>query len=412
MRTGNRGFTLVELLVVVMIIALVAALGAGPIYHAFRDRAAVDAASIVHGQLATASARAVAAPAGVFGYRLVPDPAWPLERLADGTIDRDRPLAFSRMVPLSIPADYSEGRVTIHANPSDFPADFADWLLPGRLVLEEAIKNEDGKRSSPTSWYWNLKVGEVLQIAGRSFTICGPMVVGPGDGNAEMFVNVGTPGTVSPLVRTVPPLGTHAIEFLYLANRTDDDGDGYIDEGWDGIDNDLVSWPDVGLLTDDQAEWEAEAWNLPANLDLDAMPYVVKRRPAPGSTADAVELPSGAVIDATAWTSNGMDADGNDLRKRSQVSPNLYTGAVDLMFDRGGRISVPTIYGRSGAWSIGRGWLHLWIASRDQVLAPPSAAPAQARLVSADVFTGRAVVVEADGSDPTAAFRRAEGGDR
>ena len=55
--------------------------------------------------------------------------------------------------------------------------------------------------------------------------------------NAELFVNVGPPGTRSPLARLFFN-GNQAIvyypDFLFLVNGLDDNHNGWTDEGWDG----------------------------------------------------------------------------------------------------------------------------------------------------------------------------------
>lgn len=79
------------------------------------------------------------------------------------------------------------------------------------------------------------------------------MVVTPQQGNSELFVNVGPAGTKSPLA---DPGGSAGFpEFLLLVNGRDDNGNGWIDEGWDGIDNDGING------ADDIGEWvEREVW--------------------------------------------------------------------------------------------------------------------------------------------------------
>ena len=54
----------------------------------------------------------------------------------------------------------------------------------------------------PTSWYWNIRIGDKIQInnTGISYTVVGPMTVF----NPELFVNVGVPGTHTALLHDVP----------------------------------------------------------------------------------------------------------------------------------------------------------------------------------------------------------------
>ena len=67
---------------------------------------------------------------------------------------------------------------------------------------------------SPTSWFWNIRVGDKVQLngAGTWYTVIGPMVVPPGGAtvidcktglpvftaNGEMFVNTGLQGCAWP----------------------------------------------------------------------------------------------------------------------------------------------------------------------------------------------------------------------
>ena len=84
-------------------------------------------------------------------------------------------------------------------------------------------------------------------------------------GNVEMFVNVGPPGTVSPL-RCFSGVGTTLVnpQFLFVVNGFDDNGDGWTDAGWDGVDN------NGNGIVDELAEWnlggtdgEQEGWLSP-----------------------------------------------------------------------------------------------------------------------------------------------------
>ena len=117
--------------------------------------------------------------------------------------------------------------------------------------------------NNPTSWYWNIRVGDKLQIngAGLWYTVVGPMIVTPQQGNSELFVNVGAAGTQSPLQDQQSGL-TVFPEFLFLVNGIDDNKNGWIDEGYDGVDNNLAFEVanNSAHVTDEIAEWEAEVW--------------------------------------------------------------------------------------------------------------------------------------------------------
>lgn len=413
---NRKGFTLIELLVV-MGIAAILLVSVGMAATTWSTGKTQRAASIVQSVLtytrdmAAAKAAAdaqvlpdLAAVKWPIGLRLVPDPARPLARLADGTIDRSQALTFTRIVPLNAPPPYSNGYGSV--DPAGLPQAFLDQLardgmvsIYRRLILEEAKTGPDGLRAEPTTWWWNVRVGDEIKWGGVGYTVTGPMAISGAD-NPEGFVNYGLPGkSTSPLDRGAGP-----VEWLCLTNRRDDDGDGFVDDGWDGLDNDLDG------LVDEDDEWEAETWVTPTAF-YDSANYRILRRPI-ATAVGAVELPASVVIDATGWTVAGLTPTRADLRLRSQVPVNLYTGAVDLVFDAAGRCEAPTLYGRPSAGTFGRPWIHLWLADRGDVVAPPSAAGNAAALVSINAMTGRITAGDADPSDAAAAFARAEGGVR
>ena len=176
------------------------------------------------------------------------------------------------MVPIANAPNYSEGQLvkwtdalpaTVAALPYPGPGTAAipspTWGNTSVLMVYEAILDSNSQLNAPTSWFWNIRVGDKIQInnAGRWYTIVGPMNVTPAQGNSEMFVNVGPPGTKSPLSLPLATGGQGFPEFLLLVNGRDDSvpKNGWIDEGWDGVDNDGIN----GI--DDIGEWiEVEAW--------------------------------------------------------------------------------------------------------------------------------------------------------
>ena len=269
----RRGFTLIELLVVIIIIAIISVIALPVIIPALSHRQVSEGARILQGALTGARDQAIhdGAPSGV---RLLPDPAFPLKYLPNGQLDLSQPLVASRIIPLSPAPEYNEG--TIVQWQGALPATVAALPYPGPgvpgnasptygqtsvLLVYESIIGSDGTLQNPTSWFWNIRIGDKIQInqAGPWYTVIGPMSVTPAQGNSELFVNVGQAGTRSPLL---DPGGSGAFpEFLLLVNGRDDNKNGWIDEGWDGVDNDGVNG------VDDILEWlgggknpEIETW--------------------------------------------------------------------------------------------------------------------------------------------------------
>jgi len=198
------------------------------------------------------------------GIRLLPDPAFNGIDPATGLLDPTRILASNRIIPLAKPPSYSEGAISVYTDglggSSQYPAAIRTVTSPSGqtcagvpcLVLEQAVAAPSGAPNPPTSWFWNIRVGDRIQIgnSGAWYVICGPMVVGPNQGNSELFVNVGPPGTALPTL-----IGGVPAEFLLLVNGRDDNGDGWIDNGFDGVDN------NGNGVIDEPTEWiESERW--------------------------------------------------------------------------------------------------------------------------------------------------------
>lgn len=297
MKAANGGSTLIELLVCIAIMAIAWALAPAILSSiaAYRLR---SAASVVSGHFERAKDRAALAArddarssmagrtvVGFAGVRLTKD----------------------RLIPLTPTGSYSEGRATIRF---DWPAGFTPPY--GRLVLEEALYDETGLRNNPTSWYWNIRLGDVVNVTGVDYTVCGPMEVA----NAEKYVNVGMQGVGSPLDR-----GDGPAEFLWLVNAADDNRDGIVDSGWNGLDDDLDG------ATDEDDEWERERWLGLAAAGMTSAGYRIARRPGPDK-AGSSELPSGVVIDLEGSVVPGRAADG----------------PIDLVFDQMGGVVVSSPY--------------------------------------------------------------------
>ena len=98
-------------------------------------------------------------------------------------------------------------------------------------------------------------MGDRIQLGGasQSYVVVGPLA----QANPELFVNIGLPGSeVSNYVlnRSYPDGATHTVEYLLLVNGKDDDNNGYVDDGWDGVDN------NGNGQIDELEEWEIETW--------------------------------------------------------------------------------------------------------------------------------------------------------
>ena len=391
----RRGFTLVEMLVVILIVGVVAALVVPAVMNTMGDRRLDEGARQTHAALLTARDRA--AGGGLAGVRLEPDPAFPIARLDDGRIDPDVALVYSRLLPLADAGTYQEGRAAINLTipySARFPAGFTPPAGP--LVLEESFwsKSEAGPvRANPTTWFWNVRVGDRVRVGEAWYTVVGPMVWGA-DQNPELFVNWGAPGTTSPLDRGDGPL-----EFLYLVNGRDDDRDGLTDEGADGLDNDLDGF------VDEADEWEIETWVggiRPGDAVWD-LRYAIRRRPVPASTG-AVDLPAGIVIDATGWGLPAAD------RPRSRLPVDPWTGAVELVIDSFGRVESRGFRSTSAATPMGPPWMHFWVAETGAIRDAADAAMTPGRLVSLNTGNGSVASGYADPADPAGSIRQAQQG--
>jgi prepilin-type N-terminal cleavage/methylation domain-containing protein len=378
-RKRRRGFTLVELLVVIAIIALVSAVALPVVLPALRHRQVSESARIMQSVLA--GARDAALHSGTpSGIRLLPDPAFPLVYMANGQVDPSQPLAANRVIPIEVAPEYTEGALAVVIPGTNdvfnvpYPAANGGGNYPFAnnsssaanvlMVKEVVLYTENGQTTpnSPTSWFWNVRVGDKLQINGSGlwYTVVGPMTVTPQQGNAEMFVNVGAAGTQSTLNDTQSGVTVHP-EFLLLVNGRDDNGNGWIDEGYDGVDNDAAreAAANVTPATDDLAEWEPEAWPASFNSSAPAnVAYVIQRRPAPVQNAREVTLPTNVVIDLTTWSTT---------RSRSRLPVNASTGYVDILVYPNGSVVPTTQFSSPASVGMDGAFLHFWIAERSDV---------------------------------------------
>lgn len=427
-------------MIAIILLASMVALPA--IYSSLSGRQVTDAARIFTGSLVGARDSAIRynQPRGI---RLLPDPTLtipPPGQAGAGEIQ----LCYNRMISIEPAGDYSQGTVTIGPYyypggsptgfPPAYPRDLAGTTYPYPdsstiqqawtsrvLMVEESFYAGGyvvgtGEPRSPTNWYWNVRVGDKIKIngTGRAYTIVGPCTVNPWGtganlGNPEMFVNVGAPGTTSPLARTYytraagPPVAytkygvTRYPEFLFLVNGEDDDNDGYADDGWDNFNQNPPpppGPPPAGTPPrnpqptddndiDDLFEWEYEKWvgslvteslvDIPgaaplgsptqfwaeANLQKGTQDvgYIIQRRPVPSEGAREFVLPAGMVIDATTW---------NSTRERSRIPVSSGSLYCDIMVNPGG-LYIPTTEYSAPTSANPLPFLHFWITDRNDV---------------------------------------------
>lgn len=372
------GFTLVELMVVLLIVSIISAVALPSVVSALRHRQVSEASRLIYGAIAGARDEAINAnrPSGI---RLVADPQFSgigpatittydasgnptvVPNPYVGVLDPNQIFACNRIVPLVAAPGYSEGMVSAYPRFA-----YANSITNGLpcLILEQSLLSPDGLPNSPTSWYWNIRVGDKVQVnnAGPRYTVVGPVVTP----NPEGFVNLGNPGPNPPLPTGGPTIAYGGIpslvvypDYLMLVNGGDDNANGWTDEGFDGVDN------DGNGVIDEAAEWEAESWRgSPGSNAAVNVPYSIDRRPVPGPASRSVSLPSGVVIDLTTW--------GTTL-ERSRVGPfmNASSGYVDIMVYPDGTISPSSPYSSPSSFGMGSIFVHLWLSDRAD-LYPPS----------------------------------------
>ncbi|MGC8641511.1 MAG: pilus assembly FimT family protein [Isosphaeraceae bacterium] len=425
-RRGRRGFTLIELLVVITIILLVSAVALPSIISAFSHRQVSEAARILQGALVGARDSAIKnnSPSGI---RLLPDPTLNGVNPATGTVQPNMPLAMNRIVPLDSAPDYSEGKVSVIKDVTGYspftnapgtmwnfpypypslPNPFGTGTVNVLMVEECPIDPSTFILNEPTSWYWNIRVGDKIRIgdAGQFYTVIGPMT----QQNPELFVNVGPPGSTANLLSRayVNPqnAGPFPVEYLFVVNGLDDDNNGFVDNEWDGVDNDQNG------VIDDFPEWtEAEQWagvlsgfmkpqwtgvllgstiilpnGTPPTSGVLNQPYTITRRPVLSSGARETALPTNVVIDATTWAAppgvtqtvfppyvqerSRFPIPALGFGSTSQVV-NPYSGTIDIMVNPDGSVVPTTIYSSPTSFGLNGAFLHFWLAERSDVTGP------------------------------------------
>lgn len=341
LRKPSSGFTLIELLVVILIIGIVSAVALPTVLPAMAHRQVSEAARTLQGSLAGSRDAAIRDNATA-GIRLVLDPV--------------TPGAVNRIIPLQQPPAYSTGVVQV-APKTAYPATVMIGTLA--LVLEEQPMTA-GLPNEPTSWVWNVRVGDKVQInqAGPWMSVAGPTVIGINgptvwtDGNTyanpEGFINYGPPGATSPLGH----------DYLLLTNGRDDNANGWADDGWDGVDNN-----NDGNI-DEPAEWEQETWTGALAHGVTGASYAVRRRPLPGISAREIALPSGVVID---------------------LSRSNLPVVLDLLCQPDGTWLPSLPWGVPTSIGMSPSWFQFWLAERGDVGVTPKG---QNWLVSLNGKTG------------------------
>jgi prepilin-type N-terminal cleavage/methylation domain-containing protein len=423
------GFTLVELMVVVLIIVIVSAATLPVIIPAISHRQVSEGARLLQATLVGARDAAIRsnAPRGV---RLLPDPAFP----------GPSPLAANRMIAIEPAPDYISGQIELTKD------DFPTAGLPQQISISEALFTDPGKvtgtntiPSEPTSWYWNIRQGDKIRFddSGRYYTVAGPVRIGAFNdknnttfagfsgslpSNTERYVNFGPPGyvlnptTQKAAVNDPNPVngysltnltGTHFPEILILVNGQDDDGDGWVDESFDGIDNDGDGITDPGYngiddnndgVVDDPAElrinkdgeYEPETL-IGSQYTLSAVGthnynYTIVRRPVVSPGAREVPLPQGVVIDMTTWNADRA-IDKNTINfvgatrtppppERSRLPVDPYSYTVDILINPNGQVVPPgpgQIAMNSSSFSSPTSnlpFFHFWVTEREDVFDP------------------------------------------
>jgi prepilin-type N-terminal cleavage/methylation domain-containing protein len=398
----RRAFTLVELLVVIMIVLLVSAVTLPTVIPALTNRHISESARILQAALAGARDSAIRynAPRGI---RLLPDALLSGTNVAaNGALQQGQQLTASRFVPIEPAPDLTDSSQTGSATFVDrtamawtnaggiapawpiayggtsgvYPlnpaigvnavlivaqAEFVDNAVPTRLMP-----------NPPTNWFWNVRIGDRLRVndSGRFYTVVGPMTTF----NPELFVNDGTPGTTPTLAIAYGPGSTPIVrnpEYLFLVNGLDDDANGYVDDGFDGVDK------NANQVADDIAEWsEPETWvgaqslaEVAAQgtfLTLKPAPpfkWTIARRPVPSPGAREVSLSAGATIDLTTW-------EPGVTHERSRLPVDPFSGTVDVLVNQAGQVIPTTVYSTAASYQMNGSFYHFWISDRGDVTTP------------------------------------------
>jgi hypothetical protein len=387
---------------VITIVGLLSVATLSAVLPALNHQQVGEAARILQAALVGARDAAIRdnAPRGI---RLLPDPV--LNGLDPTTKQPIRALAYNRFIPIEIPGEYTTGLAMI-AMPLGAGNTFTPYVEAGPngddgpnspndphptplRVDEELTQGNLGNiPNERTSWFWNIRIGDKIRLSsgGRYYTVVGPCVINPLNpklpstlgANPELYVNDGPPGNPTASTGVVlPPSAFPGLtaEYLYVVNGEDDNHDGYVDNGWDGYDN------NYNTIADDFQEWffppgnpEQEQWvgteltqlllNTP-NIATGIRPpvtdlhYSILRRPTPTAGAREITLPGGIVIDATSWNSPAG-------AERSRLPVDSRTMYVDILVNQNGQVVPTTAYSSPTAFS-NLPFYHFWLTERQDV---------------------------------------------
>lgn len=404
------GFTLTEMLVVILIIILISAATIPAVLPALNSRKVSEGSRILQSELARARDAAVRANAPR-GFRLVPDPADPLRPVS---------LTCSRILPIEPAPDYSDGMIHRFVRGQSAIAGTPESMIAAAMInagfitsapqTDQLLMVREAKviidpiaqipvPGEPTSWYWNIRQGDRIQLSetGRYYTVIGPMRIGPKPNaslpapdntmtNPERFINFGSPSNY-----LTGPTSAN-IEFLILTDGVDDPvsdtipGNGFTDECFDGIDNDRDGVIDpafdgldndgngvvddinefffnafAGLVAPPFGEFELESFQGNSRSTNNPQEYTITRRPVPSEGAREILMPTNVVIDLT----TALTA----LPERSRLPVDPATGFVDVLIAPNGQV-VNAAPSANLAPPVAFPFYHFWICERDDVHDP------------------------------------------
>lgn len=422
----RRAFTLIELLVVIVIIGLLAVATLPIVVPSLQQSSINAAARELQAELSVARDSATRGQAA-HGIRFLPDPVDPA---------RPNVLTSSRYVAIEQGPDYSEGLIKRGFDPLigyPPPLDLVTMTNPSNdipyLVIREdkftVITVWGAIPNAPTGWFFNLRQGDKIQLndSGRVYTIAGPAghPAQPASFTPERFINFGGGYMSAPNVPLPSPF-----EFLYVVNGNDDDNDGYVDEAFDGINNDGDVYPNAHPLAlrpvidpgfngiDDNLnglideplemflhfnsdgtpiypgntygapnggyvatpypnEYEPESFVGTINLTNPAIRYSVQRRPVPIPGSRESALPKGVVLDLTTWNAADISV-LNPLAQpyvseRSRLPVDPFTRYVDILIAPGGQV-VQQSYNANPAPPQNLPYYQFWLCDAEEVFEP------------------------------------------